>query len=168
MTEQQPAAAAMAAHQVAPVPAVTADLHQAAPAQPPTPPRSAPGLTQSNKSAQRAFDVPAALDPAPQPIEAVDALARAPEPLSAHAWIAQWAEETGRSVVAATAETGDVSHTVVYVAPDGIVLNKGRSGAVYPVPIGVVLQVGDKMAVDRNGELCPPRQRAVGKNEPGR
>lgn len=146
------------AHQVTPTPNADVDL--------PLPP--------SNKSAKRALDVPAALDPAPQPIEAtaadlhqveVDAV---PEPLSAHTWIAQWAEETGKSIVDATAESGDIGHTVVHVAPDGIVLNKGRSGAVYPLPADTVPQVGDKMAVDRNGELCSPRQRAAGKNEPGR
>lgn len=53
--------------------AETADLHKvAAPAQPT--PRPAPGLTPSNKSAQRAFDVPAALDLHQQPTE-VEAIA---------------------------------------------------------------------------------------------
>ena len=84
-------------------------------------------------------------------------IANSPYWLSAHEWLEQWAVEENKIIVLATPENSDIAYTVVHVAPDGIVLNKGRTGAVYPVPTGVVLRVGDKVVVDRNGEICLPR-----------
>lgn len=152
----------------------------------------------SNKSAQRVLDVPVPdphqVVPAPaQPAAPTKAKAkkkREPVPVvaetlaadvhqvapaaaqpTAHEWLATWSAETGKSIASATPEKGDATYTVVHVALDGIVLDKGRSGgAVYPVPAGVVLRVGDKMSVDSKGELCAPRtpEQGAGKKGPGR
>jgi len=89
---------------------------------------------------------------------------------TAQQWLATWSAETGKSIASATPEKGDARHTVVHVAPDGVVINKGRSAAVYPVPIDLVLQVGDTVIVDRNGELSLARtpEQGAGKNVPSR
>ncbi|MDQ1835204.1 LPD7 domain-containing protein [Massilia scottii] len=160
----------------------------------------AKGASPSNKSAQRAVDVGVpAVDPhhqvAPAPTPAqptvttkakktrkpapvvaetpltdVHQVAPLPEPITAKAWLTNWAEQSRKAIGAAIPETGATTHTVVYVAPDGIVVNKGRSGAVYPVPTGLVLHAGDKVVVDRNGELCLSRtpEQGVGKNAQSR
>lgn len=145
--------------------AIVIASHQAAP-----PP--APDLPQSDKSTKRALDLPAALDLEQQPtevtvtdphqVEAVELLARD--------WLAKWAADTGKAISTAAPENGDVAHTVIYVAADGIVLNKGRSGAVYPVPANLALHVGDKVVVDRDTKLSLPQvpEQGAGKNEPGR
>jgi len=89
---------------------------------------------------------------------------------TAQQWLATWSAETGKSIASATPEKGDARHTVVHVAPDGVVINKGRSGAVYPVPIDLVLQVGDKVIVGSNRELSLARtpEQGAGKNVPSR
>lgn len=99
-----------------------------------------------------------------------DVIANSPCWLSAHTWLEQWALEENKTIVLAIPESADVAYTVVHVAPDGIVLNKGRTGAVYPVPTDVVLHVGARVVVDRNGEICLPRtpEQDGGKNAPGR
>lgn len=190
--------------------------HQVAPTPPP-----APSLTQSKKSAQRAFDLSTALDPhqvelaapAPEaqhqsnapirvaqkreatsaPTEPQNPLQPAPEapavalpaepeiparveteiepepkPMSAHDWLAQWAADEHKAIAPATAESGQTEYRVIYIAPDGVVLNKGRSGAVYPVPAGKGLQVDDNVVVNRDGQLCAPPEPEIGKNERGR
>lgn len=122
----------------------------------------------SKKSAQRAVavavDIPPTIDqPAPEP---------EPQPLSAHTWLEQWAAEENRTIVLAVPDNADVAYTVVHVAPDGIVLNMGRSGAVYPVPPDLTLRVSDKVAVNKQSEICLPLPRTpeqgAGKNSPGR
>lgn len=143
------------------------------------------GASPSNKSAQRAVDVPAvdphhqvASAPAPvqptaptkakktrkpasvvveTPIADAHQVAPAPEPISAHDWLAAWSAETGKTIASTRAEHGDTEYAVVHVALDGIVLDQGRSGAVYPVPTDRTMHIGDKVSVDRNGELCAPR-----------
>lgn len=79
------------------------------------------------------------------------------QPMSAHAWLAKWAADEHKDIAVATSENGDVEYRVIHIAPDGIVVNKGRSGAVYPIPTNRALKVGDKVAVNRSGELCVPR-----------
>jgi hypothetical protein len=138
--------------------------------------------SQSNKSAQRAVDVqdvdPHKVAPTkakkkrePAPVVAdtpaadVYQVTPPPDPISAHDWLAAWSVTTGKARGAAKPESGGTTHTVIHIALDGIVLDKGRSGAVYPVPAGLALHVGDKIAVDSNGELCAPRtpEQGVGK-----
>jgi len=125
------------------------------PARPVTPP------PPSNKSAQRAVDVP---DVDPHQVAAAAA-----QP-TAHEWLVTWSAETGKTIASATPERGDATHTVVHVAPDGVVINKGSSGAVYPVPIDLVLKVGDRVIVDRSGDLSLARtpEQGAGKNVPSR
>lgn len=87
---------------------------------------------------------------------------------SAHAWLANWAEHERKRVAPATREHSDTIYTVLHVAPDGVVLNLGRSGAVYPVPLALSVRVGDKVAVDSGGELCLSRTPDKGKDKVGR
>ena len=129
-------------------------------------PASAIDSVTPKKSARRAaavaVDIPAAIDqPAPEPES---------KPLSAHTWLEQWAAVENKTIVLATPENADVAYIIVYVAPDGIVLNKGRAGAVYPTPPDLTLRVGDKVIVDRNGEIYLPRtpEQAGGKKSPER
>ena len=49
-----------------------------------------------------------------------------------------------------------VAYVVLHVATDGIVVDHGQSVATYPVPTGLVLQAGDRIAIGRNGELRLP------------
>ena len=60
---------------------------------------------------------------------------------------------------------GDVQYNVVYVAPDGVVLDHGQAVATYPVPPGIALQAGDRVVIGRNGELCLPRVPEPGKEK---
>jgi hypothetical protein len=122
-------------HQVAPTPAKAVDID------------SAP----SKKSAKRAVAVEVQREA--EPVEAV----AVPEPqsVSAHDWLEKWAADEHKSIVTATPESGDATHTVAHVAKDGIVVNKGRTGAVYPVPTGIIMKVGDKVTVNNKGELLP-------------
>lgn len=92
----------------------------------------------------------------------------AAEPLSARAWLANLAPEKRKPVGDATPENGEVAYTVLYVGPDGVVLNKGRSVTVYPVPAGLDLHEGDKVVVGRNAELGLPKVVAQEKNNLGR
>ena len=142
--------------------------------------------SQSNKSAQRTVDVqdvdPHQVAPTkakqkrkPAPVVAdtpaagVHQVTSLPDPISAHDWLAAWLVTTGKTRGAGKPESGGTTHTVIHVARDGIVLDKGRSGAVYPVPAGLALHVGDKIAVDSNGKLCVPRtpEHGTGKKEIG-
>lgn len=140
---------------------VADDTHQVVPA----PTQSA----QSKKSAQRAVDVDVQSPTVTADLHQVESVAvPEPQPLSAHEWLAKWADEENKKIVTATPENADTAYSVVHVASDGIVLNKGRTGVVYPVPTDLVLHVGEKVAVDRNGELCLPRVlEKGGKNAPG-
>lgn len=124
---------------------------------------------RTHQQAQRAA-APAAAMPAADRHQVEVVAEPAPQPLSAHTWLEQWAVEENKTIVTATPENSDIAYTVVHVAPDGIVLNKGRSGAVYPVPTDVVLRVGAKVVVDRNGEICLPRtpEQDGGKKPPER
>ncbi len=67
---------------------------------------------------------------------------------------AQWSAGQRRPVVPPYL-VGDasVAYVVLHVAPDGIVVDHKRTVAIYPVPTGLVLQAGDRIAIGRNGEL---------------
>jgi len=55
-------------------------------------------------------------------------------------------------------------YLVVHIADDGVVIDHGRSVATYPVPLGLVLKVGDKIVVGKNQALCVP---PVPEQDPG-
>jgi hypothetical protein len=128
----------------------------------------------SKKSAKRVVEVPAD-DPyqvAPTPVEKIPTtipseIVSDTAPMSAHEWLKKWSQETGKSIGAAVAENEDAAYTVVYVAPDGIVLDRGRTGAVYLAPVDLVLVVGDKVVVNREEQLQRARIPELGKDEPG-
>lgn len=68
---------------------------------------------------------------------------------SAQAWAEQWAKASGKEVTRPRAGSGNVPFEVVYVGSDGVVLNLGRTVAVYP-PTAVDIRVGDKVGVGKD------------------
>ncbi|MEM8519033.1 relaxase/mobilization nuclease domain-containing protein [Janthinobacterium sp. CAN_S7] len=78
------------------------------------------------------------------------------ESMPAHDWLAKWATDERKTIAPTIAESGQVEYRVIHIASDGIVVNKGRSGAVYPVPANISLQVGDAVVIDQNAELRLP------------
>ena len=116
---------------------------------------------QFNQQAQRAV-APATEIPATIPHDIADET-----PMPAHEWIKKWSEETGKSIGAAIAENADAAYTVIHIGPDGIVLDRGRTGAVYLVPVDLVLAVGDKVVVNSDEQLQRARIQERGKDEPG-
>lgn len=149
---QAPATQAVAvepAHQVTPVPAVDV----------------ATPLTSSielNQQAQRAA-APVAEMPVTIPSEIVADTA----PMPAHEWLKKWSEKTGKSIGAAVAENAGIAYTVAHIAPDGIVLDRGRTGAVYLAPSNLVLVVGDKVVVNSDEQLQRARIPEQGKDKLG-
>jgi len=89
-------------------------------------------------------DLPHQVEPVPSP---------ATVPLTAAEWIAKQTKPAGQAY-----QVGDNStrFTVVHIADDGVVLNHGRSLAIYPVPAGSVLQADDQVVIGRNLELRLP------------
>ena len=65
---------------------------------------------------------------------------------------AQWATTQSKPVVQPyKSSDASVAYMVLHVAPDGIVVDHGQAVATYPVPPGLVLQAGDRIAIGRNG-----------------
>jgi hypothetical protein len=91
-----------------------------------------------------------------------------PHPQTAAEWIATTAEKPA----AQPYRTGSTKamHAVVHVAHDGIVIDHGRSVAIYPVPSGLTLEVGDKVVVGKAQSLSLPHlpEQVSGKNVPSR
>jgi hypothetical protein len=74
------------------------------------------------------------------------------ETLSARAWLDGYVEVTGVKIDPALAGSGNVRYRVLYAAPDGVVINKGRSAAFYPAPDGVVFKIGDEVIINRDAK----------------
>jgi hypothetical protein len=92
----------------------------------------------------------------------IDALAEHGEDarsLSAHEWLASWAADSNKRISEPIAEDGSVDYTVLYVGRDGVVINKGRSGAVYPSPMGFAPAPGDILRVGPTAALELPEAR---------
>jgi len=71
---------------------------------------------------------------------------------SACSWAEEWAKAHGKELTTARAGIGNALFDVIYIGPDGIVLNLGRTVAVYP-PTSPNIKVGDKVGVGRNMEI---------------
>lgn len=89
---------------------------------------------------------------APQPAPAAPPVL-AVEPLLAKDWMTTWSARTGKTVVPATPGDGTISYIVEYVGPDGVVVNKGRSGSVYPLPPALTLTVGDRIVIGKDSQI---------------
>ncbi len=116
----------------------------------------------SKVNVRRAATPPMVNKEAPQPAPAAPP-ELAVELLSAKDWITIWSAQTGKAVVSATVGDGATSYIVEYVGPDGIVLNKGRSGAVYPLPPTLTLTVGDRIVIGKNSQIHIPKAIYVGR-----
>lgn len=81
------------------------------------------------------------------------------ELISAKAWMESWAAENGSSIKSAAPGNGKVPFTILHIASDGIVLNQGRSVAIYPIPEGIDLRVGGQVVVNQNQTLEPAVER---------
>lgn len=113
-------------------------------------------LSDAHKQVQeekKASATTAAEMPCPDPRQLEIAQKVQPQSISVHTWLKQWAADEGKSVgIPAPENTGTV-YTVLYIAHDGVALNKGRSGAPYPLPTGIDLKIGDKVVVDSNANV---------------
>ena len=73
-----------------------------------------------------------------------------PQPFTAAEWIAT---QHKREVRPHQSGDASVEYQVVYVAPDGVVVNHGRDVATYPLPTNVNLHVGQKIVIDKSGAV---------------
>jgi hypothetical protein len=55
---------------------------------------------------------------------------------------------------------GVVEFNVVYVASDGVVIDHGRGVAMYQIPPGVDLHVGQKIAINKSGLIVVPTSKS--------
>lgn len=68
---------------------------------------------------------------------------------SAHDWAMDWSETSQKKIVPAKDDgTGKVAYTVIHVAVDGVVLDLGRTIAVYP-PSRAQLNIGSKVTINQ-------------------
>lgn len=106
-------------------------------------------LNPPNKSAKRRIKAP--LPEIHAPVELHQVVPEAAQTA------AEWSASQSRPVVPPY-RYGDASmgYAVLYVAPDGIVVDHKTSVAIYPVPTGFVLKAGAKVAIGPNGELRLP------------
>ena len=121
--------------------------------------RTLPATEHAQEDAEVVSEGVGARSAAASSESAPEALMPAPNPtplLTAHEWLLRWAEEGNRRVSHPVAENGSVLYSVLYVADDGVVINKGRSGAVYPAPIGLILSTGDSVTVGPTAALARP------------
>lgn len=72
---------------------------------------------------------------------------------SAQSWSEEWAKVNGKEIVEPRAGNGRVPFKVIYVRPDGIVLDLGRTIAIYSIPADHGLRVGDKVTVGKHLEI---------------
>ena len=95
------------------------------------------------------------LSPAPQTSETVPASLpqQTERPVSAHAWMSELSRNTGKPIVAAAPEAGNVAYTVLYVSADGAVIDKGRTLTLYPVEAAQNLRAGEAVTVSGDALL---------------
>ena len=102
--------------------------------------------TPSNKPAKQGTKAPVP-----------EILAELHQVVEAEQTAAEWiAAQPKPAVAPRTVGDASVPFTVLHVAPDGVVVDHGRAVATYPLPPGLVVQAGDRIAIGRNGELLLP------------
>lgn len=77
-----------------------------------------------------------------------------PSPLSAKIWLGKWAEENNMAMSEAIPGHSKVPFLVLYKSEDGVVLKQGRTVAIYSQPFHIDLQVGEKVLVDKDKQIC--------------
>ncbi len=105
-------------------------------------------VVPSNQPAQQEQAQRAAAPAAEISTELVGQVVPTLQPLSAAQWIAS---QHKREVHPHQIGDASVEYTVAYVAYDGVVVNHGRGVAIYPSPINVDLQAGQKVVIDKLG-----------------
>lgn len=73
--------------------------------------------------------------------------------LTAQEWINEWAGDHMLKIGLPNPGNAGSYNSVKYVGVDGIVVNLGRSSAIYPVPGHLKLKSGDKVDIDRAGNI---------------
>ena len=117
----------------------------------PNHPVEAVAPTPPNKPAKRGTKAPV---PVPEILDPAELHQVVPE---AAQTAAQWAAGQPKPVVPPyQSGNASVAYVVLHAAQDGIVVAHGQAVATYPVPTGLVLQAGDRIAIGRNGELRLP------------
>lgn len=85
-------------------------------------------------------------------------LARVVPDLPQQPTAAEWIASQSKTTVRPYANDGSsVQYTVLYVATDAVVIDHGRGNtAIYRVPVGISVQAGDKVVIERDGRLGLP------------
>ena len=109
-------------------------------------------IAPSTKSAQQEHVQPAESAteiPAVDPVEAI----LKPKLLSSAEWIAG---QHKREVLPHQRGDASIEYTVAYIASDSVVINHGRGVAIYPLPSKIDLIAGQKIYIDKSGEVTTP------------
>ncbi len=78
-------------------------------------------------------------------------------------WAEAWNRDHKKPIVEHRVGDGKVPLTVLHVAPDGLVVDMGRTIAVVPPPrVDMRLEVGSKVTIDRLGHCRPLQQKSRG------
>lgn len=85
--------------------------------------------------------------------------------VSATDWIKIHSDNTRKLIHQPTSEDDGVPYLVAYVADDGVVLDKGLTLALFPLPDGISLKAGDRVVVGKGAELRFPSAVAVDKDK---
>ena len=78
----------------------------------------------------------------------------------------QWVATQSKPIAPARrADSKSVSYTVLHVAPNGVVIDHGRTVAIYPLPTGLALQAGQKVFIVQSGLQLASVHPEIGKGK---
>jgi len=127
---------------------------------PKQPPQQKPDLAsepvpneQAQKQAVRARAAAEATEIPTEQKQVEGVVEATPQPLTAAEWIV-----TQHKPAIQPHQSGNaaVEYVVAYIGLDDVVIDHGRSVAPYPLPINIVLQVGQKIVIDKFGSIVIP------------
>lgn len=96
-------------------------------------------------------DVPVAAST--EPLQAPQTQAEGAGEQSVLEWAREWGKANHKEIVEPRPGNGDIHFTVIHMTADGIVLDTGRSLAVYPKPTSLGVNVGDKVGVGKDRQI---------------
>lgn len=99
--------------------------------------------------------------PAVEQAQRAEVLPVAPPVLTAAEWVSAQAKPLAP---ARSVEAKNVAYQVLHIGPDGVVIDLGRSVAIYPLPADLALQAGQKVSIVASG-LQLAAQKAQGKGK---
>lgn len=87
------------------------------------------------------------------------------KPLTGKEWISS---QDKNEVLPRVSGNSTIEYSVAYTASDCVVVNHGRVVAQYPLPPNIVLQVGQKIIIDKSGAISVPVRRTEVEGGKGR